>query len=122
MLNKVANDIKALVELGVQVAIVVGGQLLARPYKQSMDRATADLGNAGNGDQRTGSCRTFEANGIPTRVQTAIEMWKLPSRTFEEGRWLIWTGDRCDLRCRHRQPFSAQTPQQRCGRPKWKRT
>ncbi|HRV33771.1 MAG TPA: UMP kinase, partial [Anaerovoracaceae bacterium] len=43
MLNKVANDVKALVRLDVQVAIVVGGGNFWRGRtSKSMDRATAD--------------------------------------------------------------------------------
>ncbi len=76
MLNKVANDIKALVELGVQVAIVVGGGNFWRGRtSKSMDRATADyMGMLATVINALALQDAFEANGIPTRVQTAIEM------------------------------------------------
>ncbi len=76
MLNKVANDIKSLVELGVQVAIVVGGGNFWRGRtSKSMDRATADyMGMLATVINALALQDAFEANGIPTRVQTAIEM------------------------------------------------
>jgi uridylate kinase len=72
----VANDIKALVELGVQVAIVVGGGNFWRGRtSKSMDRATADyMGMLATVINALALQDAFEANGIPTRVQTAIEM------------------------------------------------
>ncbi len=76
MLNKVANDIKALVALDVQVAIVVGGGNFWRGRTStSMDRATADyMGMLATVINALALQDAFEANGIPTRVQTAIEM------------------------------------------------
>ncbi|HCU07417.1 MAG TPA: UMP kinase [Clostridiales bacterium] len=76
MLNKVANDIKALVDLDVQVAIVVGGGNFWRGRtSKSMDRATADyMGMLATVINALALQDAFEANGIPTRVQTAIEM------------------------------------------------
>jgi uridylate kinase len=76
MLNKVANDIKALVELDVQVAIVVGGGNFWRGRtSKSMDRATADyMGMLATVINALALQDAFEAIGVPTRVQTAIEM------------------------------------------------
>ena len=76
MLNKVANDIKALVDLDVQVAIVVGGGNFWRGRtSKSMDRSTADyMGMLATVINALALQDAFEANGIPTRVQTAIEM------------------------------------------------
>lgn len=76
MLNKVANDIKALVDLDVQVAIVVGGGNFWRGRtSKSMDRATADyMGMLATVINALALQDAFEAIGIPTRVQTAIEM------------------------------------------------
>ncbi|HPF19283.1 MAG: UMP kinase [Bacillota bacterium] len=76
MLNKVANDVKALVRLDVQVAIVVGGGNFWRGRtSKSMDRATADyMGMLATVINALALQDAFEANGIPTRVQTAIEM------------------------------------------------
>lgn len=76
MLNKTANDVKALVELGVQVAIVVGGGNFWRGRtSKSMDRATADyMGMLATVINALALQDSFEASGVPTRVQTAIEM------------------------------------------------
>ena len=76
MLNSVANDVKALVDLGVQVAIVVGGGNFWRGRtSKSMDRATADyMGMLATVINALALQDAFEANGVATRVQTAIEM------------------------------------------------
>lgn len=76
MLTTTANDVKALVELGVQVAIVVGGGNFWRGRtSKSMDRATADyMGMLATVINALALQDSFEANGVPTRVQTAIEM------------------------------------------------
>ena len=76
MLKKVALQIKEVHELGVEVAIVVGGGNFWRGRSsKSMDRATADyigmLATVMNAMALQDAC---EAEGLPTRVQTAIEM------------------------------------------------
>lgn len=76
MLEQVAKQIKALVDFGVQVAVVVGGGNFWRGRtSESMDRATADymgmLATVINSLALQDAC---ESKGIPTRVQTAIEM------------------------------------------------
>ncbi len=76
MLQEVALQVKDLVELGVQVAVVVGGGNFWRGRtSKSMDRATADyMGMLATVINSLALQDAFEANGIPTRVQTAIEM------------------------------------------------
>ncbi|NCB41783.1 MAG: UMP kinase [Clostridia bacterium] len=76
VLNNTANEVKALVELGVQVAIVVGGGNFWRGRtSKSMDRATADyMGMLATVINALALQDSFEANGVRTRVQTAIEM------------------------------------------------
>lgn len=76
VLNATANEVKALVDLGVQVAIVVGGGNFWRGRtSQSMDRATADyMGMLATVINALALQDSFEANGLRTRVQTAIEM------------------------------------------------
>lgn len=67
MLDKVALEVKQIRDMGVQVAVVVGGGNFWRGRtSSSMDRSTADLyGNAGDCNQFTGSCRTLlNCNGI----------------------------------------------------------
>lgn len=76
MLNNVAQEVKELLAAGVQVAIVVGGGNFWRGRtSNSMDRATADyMGMLATVINSLALQEAFEAVGIPTRVQTAIEM------------------------------------------------
>lgn len=76
MLKKVALQVKEVTELGVQVAVVVGGGNFWRGRSsKSMDRATADyIGMLATVMNAMALQDAFEAEGIPTRVQTAIEM------------------------------------------------
>lgn len=76
MLKKVALQIKAVRAIGVEVAVVVGGGNFWRGRtSKSMDRATADyMGMLATVMNSMALQDAFEAEGIPTRVQTAIEM------------------------------------------------
>lgn len=76
MLNSVAREVKQIHDLGVQVAVVVGGGNFWRGRtSKSMDRATADyMGMLATVINALALQDAFEAAGMPTRVQTAIEM------------------------------------------------
>ncbi|WP_027398295.1 UMP kinase [Anaerovorax odorimutans] len=76
MLSQVAKQIKDIINLNVQVAVVVGGGNFWRGRtSKSMDRATADyMGMLATVINSLALQDAFEAIGIPTRVQTAIEM------------------------------------------------
>ena len=76
MLKKVALQVKEISEMGVQVAVVVGGGNFWRGRtSKSMDRATADyMGMLATVMNAMALQDAFEAEGLPTRVQTAIEM------------------------------------------------
>lgn len=76
MLKRVALQVKEVTEMGVQVAVVVGGGNFWRGRtSKSMDRATADyMGMLATVMNAMALQDAFEAEGIPTRVQTAIEM------------------------------------------------
>ena len=76
MLQQVAEQVKAIKDMGVQVAVVVGGGNFWRGRtSQSMDRATADyMGMLATVINSLALLDAFERNGIPARVQTAIEM------------------------------------------------
>lgn len=76
MLNMIARQVKKLIEIGTQVAIVVGGGNFWRGRtSKSMDRATADyMGMLATCINSLALQDAFESIGIPTRVQTAIEM------------------------------------------------
>ena len=72
----VARQVKQVVDSGVQVAIVIGGGNFWRGRtSKSMDRATADyMGMLATVMNAMALQDAFEAEGIPTRVQTAIAM------------------------------------------------
>ena len=76
MLKEVALQVKEISEMGVQVAVVVGGGNFWRGRtSKSMDRATADyMGMLATVMNAMALQDAFEAEGLPTRVQTAIEM------------------------------------------------
>lgn len=76
MLDRVAQQVKSLTGLGVQVAVVVGGGNFWRGRtSKSMDRATADyMGMLATVINSLALQSAFESAGVPTRVQTAIEM------------------------------------------------
>ena len=76
MLNMVAEQVRQVLELGVQIAVVVGGGNFWRGRtSKSMDRATADyMGMLATCINALALQDAFESLGIPTRVQTAIEM------------------------------------------------
>ncbi len=72
----IAKQVKSLRDLGVQVAVVVGGGNFWRGRSsKSMDRATADyMGMLATVINSLAFQSALESIGIPTRVQTAIEM------------------------------------------------
>jgi len=76
MVQAVARQVKAVYDMGVEVAIVVGGGNFWRGRtSKSMDRATADyMGMLATIINAMALQDAFEAIGIETRVQTAIEM------------------------------------------------
>lgn len=76
MLNMVAQQVKKVLDAGVQVAIVIGGGNFWRGRaSKSMDRATADyMGMLATCINALALQDAFESIGVPTRVQTAIEM------------------------------------------------
>ncbi len=76
IIGKICDQIKVLIDLGVEVSIVVGGGNFWRGrYGLNMERTTSDymgmLATAMNGLALQDS---LEARGIYTRLQTAIEM------------------------------------------------
>jgi uridylate kinase len=104
MVKFFAREIKEVYTLGVQLAVVVGGGNIWRgisPFAQEIDRVTADymgmLATIINGLALQDS---LEEIGIPTRVQTAIEVAKLAEpfirrraiRHLEKKRVVIFAG------------------------------
>ncbi len=98
--GKICDEIKKVVDMGVQVAIVVGGGNFWRGRQgHQMERTTADymgmLATAMNGLALQDA---LEARGIYSRVQTAIEMREIAEpyiqrkaiKHLERGRVVIF--------------------------------
>jgi len=76
VLDNIAQAIKRCTELGVKMGIVVGGGNFWRGRSGAeMDRTRADhMGMMATVINSLALCDTLERVGVPTRVQTAIEM------------------------------------------------
>ena len=100
----IASQIREIVELRVEVAIVVGGGNIWRGVAGStkgMDRATADyMGMLATVINSLALQDALTKNGTDTRVQTAIEMREVAEpyirrraiRHLEKGRVVIFAG------------------------------
>ncbi|WP_207538394.1 UMP kinase [Sabulicella rubraurantiaca] len=98
----IAEDIKDAAELGVQVALVIGGGNIFRGVAGAaagMDRAQADyMGMLATVMNALGMQSALERLGVPTRVQSAIEMSAICEpyirrraiRHMEKGRVVIF--------------------------------
>ncbi len=75
-INHIANQIKEIIDMGVQVALVVGGGNFWRGRSgEGMDRTTADyMGMMATVINSLAMQDALENIGVLTRVQTAIEM------------------------------------------------
>ncbi len=97
-----ARQIKEVVELGVEVAIVIGGGNIFRGLsgaEQGVDRVTGDhMGMLATVINSLALQNSLEQIGVQTRVQTAIEMPKIAEpfikrkaqRHLEKGRVVIF--------------------------------
>jgi len=78
VVQTIAEELAAVVELGVQVAIVVGGGNIIRgvsAHEQGIDRITGDsMGMLATVINALALSSALEQLKVPTRVQTAIEM------------------------------------------------
>lgn len=80
VLQNIAREVKAAVDAGIQVAIVVGGGNFFRGVDrwEGMERATADyVGMLATVMNAICLQSALEAIGVQTRVQTAIEMQEI---------------------------------------------
>lgn len=100
-LIEISEQIKIIQEMGVEVAIVVGGGNFWRgkSSSKSMDRASSDyMGMLGTTMNALGLQDVLEHVGVETRVQTAIEMRQVAElyirrkaiRHLEKGRVVIF--------------------------------
>jgi uridylate kinase len=78
IVSEIAEEIQRVYELGVEIAIVVGGGNIFRGVAVSaegMDRSAADsMGMLATVMNSLALQDAFEKRGVPTRLQTAIEM------------------------------------------------
>ncbi|HET7874891.1 MAG TPA: UMP kinase, partial [Methylomirabilota bacterium] len=100
-ITRIAQEIREVVELGVQVAIVIGGGNIFRGIAASaggMDRATADyMGMLATVINALALQDSLEKVGLQTRVLSAIEMRAVAEpyirrramRHLEKGRVVI---------------------------------
>lgn len=98
----IAKEIKDAVSMGVEVAIVIGGGNIFRGVEASMkgiERASADyMGMLATVINALALQNYLEKYGVPTRVQSAIEMKELAEpyirrkaiRHLEKGRTVIF--------------------------------
>ncbi len=86
-LDGIAKTIKECTKMGVEIAVVVGGGNFWRGRTgENMERTRADhMGMLATVINSLALCDAFERNGIPTRVQTAIEMKQI-AETYIRGR------------------------------------
>ncbi|MDD5292487.1 MAG: UMP kinase [Candidatus Omnitrophica bacterium] len=82
VLNSLANQIKRVKKLGVEIALVVGGGNIFRGQSSSgsfgMERAIGDyMGMLATVINGLALQETLEKLGVPTRVMTAIEMHQI---------------------------------------------
>jgi len=104
VLERLADEIKNVVDMGVSVGLVIGGGNIVRGTqlsKQGMDRVAADyMGMLGTVINALAMQDTLEKKGVVTRVMTAIRMEEVAEpyirrralRHFEKGRTVIFAG------------------------------
>lgn len=102
VIDSYANQIKEVVELGVELAIVIGGGNIFRGLSgagKGVDRVTGDhMGMLATVINSLALQNAIEKLGIPTRVLTAIDMPKIAEpyikrraiRHLEKGRIVIF--------------------------------
>lgn len=98
----IAEELAAVVDLGVQVSIVVGGGNIIRgvsAHEQGIDRITGDsMGMLATVINALALTSALEQLGIDTRVQTAIEMHQVAEpfirrraiRHLQKGRTVVF--------------------------------
>ena len=100
----IANQIKQVLKLGVDISIVVGGGNIwrgAKAERDGMDRVTADYaGMLATVINALALQDALEREGVPTRIQTAIGIQQVAEpyirrraiRHLEKGRVVIFAG------------------------------
>ncbi len=103
VINGIASEIKEVIALGVEVAVVIGGGNIFRGLAASskgMDRASADyMGMLATVMNSLAMQDALEKQGVVTRVQSAIDMQQIAEpyirrravRHLEKGRVVIFS-------------------------------
>jgi uridylate kinase len=101
-IKKIVSEVKEVVEVGVQVAIVIGGGNIFRGVAQSakgMDRATADyMGMMATVMNSLALKDALESVGVTARVQSALSMQQIAEtyarekaiQYLEEGKVVVF--------------------------------
>ncbi len=104
VVRTIAGEIADVAALEVQIAVVVGGGNIIRgvsAHEQGIDRITGDsMGMLATVINALALSSAIEQTGVPTRVQTAIEMNKVAEpfirrraiRHLEKGRVVLFAG------------------------------
>jgi uridylate kinase len=104
VVRKIAGEIADVAALEVQIAVVVGGGNIIRgvsAHEQGIDRITGDsMGMLATVINALALSSAIEQMGVPTRVQTAIEMNEVAEpfirrraiRHLEKGRIVLFAG------------------------------
>ena len=123
VIKTVAEEVKSVYQLGIQIAIVVGGGNMWRGVsgeQMGMERAQADyIGMLATIMNALALQDNLESIGVPTRVQTSIEMRQIAEpyirrkaiRHLEKERVVIFAGGTGS-------PYFSRIPPLLCGRPK----
>lgn len=102
VLGRYADEIKSVTSLGVQVGVVIGGGNIYRGVEHSsdgIDKVTGDhMGMLATVINALALQSALEHHGVPTRLQTAIDMAKIAEpfvrrravRHLEKGRVVIF--------------------------------
>ena len=104
VVRKIAGELSAVAEIGVQIAVVVGGGNIIRgvsAHEQGIDRITGDsMGMLATVINALALSSALEQLDVATRVQTAIEMNEVAEpfirrraiRHLEKGRVVLFAG------------------------------
>lgn len=104
VVRTIADEVADVASLGVQIAVVVGGGNIIRgvsAHEQGIDRITGDsMGMLATVINALALSSAIEQAGVPTRVQTAIEMNEVAEpfirrraiRHLEKGRLVLFAG------------------------------
>lgn len=104
VVQEIARELKSVYELGIEIAIIVGGGNIWRGNigsEMGMDRAQADyMGMLATIMNALALQDVLENEGVPTRVQTSVDMRQIAEpyirrraiRHLEKGRVVIFAG------------------------------